>query len=140
MMLILEKCIGKGATRECYRHPADASKCVKVLIKNTDTSILKRELKYYIVSEILLNGFSLYDSLIYYVNKVSNDFAELKKIYNENGTYSTKIKSDKDIALGKIYFLHCPISVKMKSSNIFFIKFFNDYMQMRTLYISFVTT
>lgn len=46
-MLILEKCIGKGATRECYRHPADASKCVKVLIKNTDTSILKRELKYY---------------------------------------------------------------------------------------------
>lgn len=48
MMLILEKCIGKGATRECYRHPADASKCVKVLIKNTDTSILKRELKYYI--------------------------------------------------------------------------------------------
>lgn len=57
-----------------------------------------------IVSEILLNGFSLYDSLIYYVNKVSNDFAELKKIYNENGTYSTKIKSDKDIALGKIIF------------------------------------
>lgn len=59
MMLILEKCIGKGATRECYRHPADASKCVKVLIKNTDTSILKRELKYYNGSTDTLTIFGL---------------------------------------------------------------------------------
>lgn len=93
----------KNLIQDDYKELSDLLKILKnrLLEKMKD-----KRVEVNIVSEILLNGFSLYDSLIYYVNKVSNDFAELKKIYNENGTYSTKIKSDKDIALGKIT-LHC---------------------------------
>ena len=46
-MLVLKKCIGKGAFRECYEHPVDKNKCIKIFIKNEDTSVFQREYKNY---------------------------------------------------------------------------------------------
>lgn len=43
-MLILTKFIGKGATRLCFEHPADANKCVKVAAHNKDVYLLEQEL------------------------------------------------------------------------------------------------
>ena len=46
-MLVLKKCIGKGAFRECYEHPDDKSKCVKIFLKKEDRSVFQREFKNY---------------------------------------------------------------------------------------------
>lgn len=53
-MLILKKSLGKGAFRECYEHPTDKMKCVKVLINNADPSVFETELKnYFAVKNVL---------------------------------------------------------------------------------------
>ena len=111
-MLILEKCIGKGATRECYRHPADASKCVKVLIKNTDTSILKRELKYYSLIKSTMNELVVeYDRELVKTNKGLGLVCELLK--DDDGKLSKPItfyikngKIDKELASEFYYFTY----------------------------------
>ena len=55
-MLILEKSLGKGAVRECYEHPADKTKCVKVLLPNADPTIFQKEYENYsVVKDVLGN-------------------------------------------------------------------------------------
>ncbi len=46
-MLILKDFIGKGATRNCFLHPENPDKCVKVLINPKKTKLLQRELNTY---------------------------------------------------------------------------------------------
>ena len=56
-MLILEKRIGLGAVRECYEHPTDKAKCVKVLLPHAGLSVFERELKNYTAVKDVLKDF-----------------------------------------------------------------------------------
>ena len=56
-MLILEKSLGKGAVRECYEHPADKTKCVKVLLPHASLSVFEKELKNYSVVKDVLSDY-----------------------------------------------------------------------------------
>ena len=56
-MLILTKLIGKGAVRECYEHPEDKSKCVKVLLPDADPSVFDREFKNYQALKVFLKDY-----------------------------------------------------------------------------------
>lgn len=56
-MLILEKRIGLGAVRECYEHPTDKTKCVKVLLPPADLSVFDREWKNYSAVRDILKDF-----------------------------------------------------------------------------------
>lgn len=48
-MINLEKKIGSGRHRDCYYHPQDASKCIKILYNPADGGLkeVKRETSYY---------------------------------------------------------------------------------------------
>lgn len=56
-MLILKKKVGVGAVRECFEHPTDKGKCVKVLLENADPSVFRKEFEIYSAVKDVLNDF-----------------------------------------------------------------------------------
>lgn len=56
-MLVLEKRIGLGAVRECYEHPTDKTKCVKVLLSHAGLSVFEKEFKNYSAVKDVLKDF-----------------------------------------------------------------------------------
>lgn len=56
-MLILTKLIGMGAVRECYEHPDDKRKCVKVLLPKADPSVFEREFRNYLAVKDVLKDY-----------------------------------------------------------------------------------
>lgn len=64
-MLILEKFIGKGATRICFEHPADSNKCIRVAVRYKEEYLLERELKAYQRIKVFLD-----DYLVEYEDKL----------------------------------------------------------------------
>lgn len=105
-MLILKDLIGKGATRECYLHPFDANKCVKVPIDGKNTKILERELRYYDFIKATMNGLVVeYDRELVTTNKglglvcelLKDDNGELSKpitFYIKNGRIDKELESE----------------------------------------------
>jgi len=105
-ILILKDLIGKGATRECYLHPTDANKCVKIPIKCNNTKTLTRELKYYFIIKSTINEFIVeYDQTLVETNKglglvcelLKDDNGKLSKpitFYINNGTIDKELQSE----------------------------------------------
>ncbi|MBR1777231.1 MAG: hypothetical protein IJ752_01420 [Alphaproteobacteria bacterium] len=89
-MLILEKCIGKGAVRECYVHPTNKNKCVKVLLKKKDCPVFEREFKNYSFIKEFLNDYIIdYDKDLVETNKGFGMVCELLR--DDDGTVSKMI-------------------------------------------------
>ncbi len=94
-MLILEKRIGLGAVRECYEHPADKTKCVKVLIPPADVSVFEKEFKnYFAVKDVLADYIIPCEKELVETNKgkgmvcdllVDDDGSRSKMIYEYRG-------------------------------------------------------
>lgn len=105
-MLILEKRIGAGATRECYLHPLDAGKCVKIPINRKKSKMLERELRYYpILKEIIGDFIVAYDDTLAETNKgrglvcalLRDDNGEVSKpitAYIKNNTIDTELQNE----------------------------------------------
>ena len=98
-MLILEKRIGLGAVRECYEHPTDKTKCVKVLLPHADLSVFEKEFENYSSVKNILGD---------YVVPCGDDFVETNKgsgmvfelLVDDDGEISQMIfkhKMDKEI-------------------------------------------
>lgn len=69
-MIILTELIGKGATRDCYQHPTDANKCIKILSRPQNISLLARELKYYpLIRQTMGNFTARYDNQLVETNR-----------------------------------------------------------------------
>lgn len=84
-MLILKDFIGKGATRNCYLHPDNPKKCVKVLIDPKKTKLLKRELaSYLILHEPMRDFITEYDTELAETDKGPGLVSELLK--NDDGS------------------------------------------------------
>ncbi|MDD4556446.1 MAG: YrbL family protein [Alphaproteobacteria bacterium] len=107
-MLILENCIGNGAVRECYIHPFDKSKCVKVLSSSKDYRILKREIKYYPYIQAILGDFIVeYENELVQTNKGLGLVCELLR--DDNDELSKPISSykmDKELKTELDFFVY----------------------------------
>lgn len=91
-VLMLTEFIGKGATRECYLHPINNNKCVKVLINNKSTKILERELHHsFVIQAILGNLVVAYDRQLVQTDKGIGLVCELLK--DDNGQFSKPIRA-----------------------------------------------
>lgn len=86
--MFLTDLIGKGATRECYAHPEEKEKCIKVY-QNPKLAepAFKRELEiYHRVSPILGNFVCAYDPQLVDTNKGKGLVSEL--VLDDNGKTS----------------------------------------------------
>ncbi len=89
-MLILKEFIGQGAVRECYRHPQNKNKCVKILKNSNDLKILKRELEIFLAVKNDLGKFILnYDDKLVMTNKGFGLVCEL--LTDDDGTLSKPV-------------------------------------------------
>ncbi len=84
--------IGNGATRECYLHPHDSTKCVKVLLKKSSAtmSALKSEIKHYAHIKSILGDYVVeYDRQLVQTNKGPGLVCELLR--EPDGSFSPSL-------------------------------------------------
>ncbi len=86
-MLVLSRFIGKGATRLCFAHPYDKSKCVKVIVRPKEAGLLQKELEaYFAVKSFLGEYLVLYDANLVKTNYGVGLVCELLK--DDDGSIS----------------------------------------------------
>lgn len=89
-MLELKNIIDKGSVRECYQHPTDPAKCVKVVV-NGNKSILLRELKTYkTIKPVLHDYIAEYSPELVMTNKGPGLISEI--ICDTDGSISKTLK------------------------------------------------
>lgn len=114
-MLILNKFIGHGATRICFEHPQDATKCIKIATSDKNNKQLSRELKTYFSIQSYLSEYLLkYETEIISTNQGPGLVCELLR--DDDGSYSRPLdywlfqnKIDDEIISQLWHFSYCLI-------------------------------
>ncbi len=123
-MLHLNSLIGKGATRECYAHPSDPKRCIKIMQHKGDPAMLRHELEIYKqLSDKLKDFICRYTDHLIETDKGPGLESEL--IINADGTTSRPLIDyviKKQISSGILSQLETFCSILIKN-NIFFYDF-----------------
>ncbi len=91
-MLILKEKISEGGVRECYFHPQDREKCVKVMKNSKDVGLLHRELQVFNkVREQLAPFLCHYDRELVKTDKGYGLVMEV--VYDDDGSVSQRLST-----------------------------------------------